>query len=359
MLLADLGADVIRVDRTRRSWAESVTDPAADLLNRGRRSLAVDLKSVRGKEIVLDLVNRADVLLEGFRPGVTERLGLGPAECLARNPELVYARMTGWGQDGPLAQSAGHDIDYLALTGALHGTGRAGEPPAFAMNLLGDFGGGGLLVAFGVVCALLAVREGRGGQVVDAAIVDGVSLLTTGVRALRQMGAWRDERGANLLDGGAPFYATYACADGKYVAVGALEPQFYAQLCALSGFAGAADDAERLDPAGWADGRAAWAALFATRTRDEWAALLAGTDACVAPVLDWAEAPEHPHMLARNTFVAPGGVVQPAPAPRFSATPGAIRRPPPRPGEHTAEILTELGLSPAEQEQLHADGAIG
>ncbi|MGC4890958.1 CaiB/BaiF CoA transferase family protein [Micromonospora sp. DT227] len=357
MMLADLGADVVRVDRVGGGGFGAFP---GDLLNRNRRSIALDLKHPDGRELLLSLVAGADALVEGFRPGVAERLGLGPQECLAANPRLVYGRMTGWGQDGPLARTAGHDIDYLALTGALHGVGRAGERPVPPMNLLGDFGGGGMMLALGVVAAVYAVRGGAPGQVVDAAIVDGVSVLATQIHALRGLGLWQDPRGGNLLDGGAPFYDTYECADGRYVAVGALEPQFYAELVRLTGFPLDGDDApDRDDPANWPALRAAWARLFRTRTRDEWAELLAGTDACVAPVLDWAEAPRHPHLAARDVFVAPDGVVQPAPAPRFSATPTAVRRPPPRPGEHTDEVLADAGVDPARIAALRAAGAVG
>jgi alpha-methylacyl-CoA racemase len=373
MMLADMGADVIRVDRASAvvtagggasSAASSVNpsafrDPHLDLLNRGRRSIAVDLKHPDGRAVVLDLVAGSDALIEGFRPGVTERLGLGPSECHAVNPALVYGRMTGWGQDGPLAPYAGHDIDYLALTGALHGVGRAGERPVPPINLLGDFGGGGIFLAFGIVCALLRVRAGDPGQVVDAAIVDGVAALTTGIRGLLERGLWRNERGVNLLDGGAPFYDTYECADGKHIAVGALEPQFYAELVDRTGYAGAiASPAERADPTTWPAARADWAALFATRTRDDWVSLLAESDACVAPVLDWAEAPVHPHMAARRAFVEVDGIVQPAPAPRFSATPGALTRPPANPGEHTDEILAALGRDATATAALHESGAV-
>lgn len=359
MMLADMGADVIRVDRTSAVDPSAFGRPHPDLLNRGRRSVGVDLKHRDGRAVVLDLVAHADVLIEGFRPGVTERLGLGPTDCLAVNPRLVYGRMTGWGQTGPLAPSAGHDIDYLALTGALYGIGRADEPPAPPMNLVGDFGGGGMFLAFGIVCALLGTRAGGPGQVIDAAIVDGVAALTTAVRGLRELGMWRDERAANLLDGAAPFYDTYACADGRYIAVGALEPQFYAELVQRAGYDGtAADPATRVDPSTWDAARADWAALFATRTRGEWVDLLGGTDACVAPVLDWDEAPAHPHMAARQTFVSSGGVTQPAPAPRFSATPGAIQRPPAHPGEHTDEILAAIGRDAAAIAALHESGAV-
>jgi alpha-methylacyl-CoA racemase len=355
MILADMGADVVRVDRVTDVDPALFGTPDPDLLGRGRRSLAVDLKRPEGRDLVLRLLRRADIFVEGFRPGVTERLGLGPDDCLAVNPRLVYGRMTGWGQNGPNAPYAGHDIDYLALTGALHGIGLARERPVPPMNLLGDFGGGALPLAFGVVCALLVARSGGPGQVVDAAIVDGVALLSTQVHALRRMGMWRDGRGVNLLDGGAPFYDTYECADGRYLAVGALEPRFYAELVERTGFAGGYD---RTDPAQWPAGRQEWAELFRTRTRDEWVGLLEHTDACVAPVLEWREAPDHPHLAARQVFVENAGVVQPAPAPRFGATPGAIRRPPPRAGEHTDEVLGELGLDRKEVRRLRAEGAV-
>jgi alpha-methylacyl-CoA racemase len=354
MMLADMGADVIRVDR-----ADTVGTGAtrADVLNRGRRSIAVDLKSDGGRGVVLELVRRSDALIEGFRPGVTERLGLGPRECLDINPDLVYGRMTGWGQDGPLARTAGHDIDYLAITGALYGIGRAGDRPVPPMNLLGDFGGGGMFLAYGIVCGVLTARAGGGGQVIDAAIVDGVATLTTAIHGLRGLGLWRDERGVNLLDGAAPFYDTYECADGRFLAVGALEPKFYDALVTLTG-ADHGDGDRRFDPDTWEPSRAAWAALFATKTRDEWSALLQHTDACVAPVLGWDEAPAHPHLAARGTYVTVDDVTQPAPAPRFSRTPGAIQRPPALPGEHTDEILASLGLSPDAIATLRSSRAV-
>ncbi|MDM4718829.1 CaiB/BaiF CoA-transferase family protein [Micromonospora sp. WMMA1363] len=359
MMLADLGADVVRVDRAADVDPAAFGSPHPDLLNRGRRSIGVDLKSAGGRAAMLALVAGADALIEGFRPGVTERLGLGPVDCHAVNPRLVYGRMTGWGQDGPAAPYAGHDIDYLALTGALHGIGRAGERPVPPMNLLGDFGGGGMMLALGLVSALYAVRGGAPGQVVDAAIVDGVSVLSTQIHALRRLGRWQEPRGVNLLDGGAPFYDTYECADGKHLAVGALEPRFYAELVRRTGFPLPGDEAlDRADPANWPALREAWARLFRTRGRDEWAALLADSDACVAPVLDWTEAPEHPHLAARGTFVARDGVTQPAPAPRFSGTPTALRRPPPQPGEHTDEVLAEAGVDAERIAALRAAGAV-
>lgn len=359
MMLADLGADVVRVDRVTDVDPAAFGSPHPDLLNRGRRSVGVNLKSAEGRQVVLALVTGADVLIEGFRPGVTERLGLGPADCHAVNPRLVYGRMTGWGQEGPAAPYAGHDIDYLALTGALHGIGRAGERPVPPMNLLGDYGGGGMMLALGLVAALYAVRGGAPGQVVDAAIVDGVSVLSTHIHALRRLGRWQDPRGVNLLDGGAPFYDTYECADGRHLAVGALEPRFYDELVRRTGFPLPGDVAlDRTDPANWPALREAWARLFRTRARDEWAALLSESDACVAPVLDWTEAPAHPHLAARGTFVEHDGMTQPAPAPRFSGTPTALRRPPPHSGEHTDEVLAEAGFDASRIAALRTTGAI-
>jgi alpha-methylacyl-CoA racemase len=360
MVLADLGADVVRVDRPTRG-APSPSGPSPDLVNRGRRSVAVDLKSDDGRAVVLDLVARADVLLEGFRPGVTERLGLGPDPCLAANPRLVYARMTGWGQDGPQAAYAGHDLDYIAVTGALAAIGPADGPPVPPLNLLGDLGGGAMVLVSGVLAALLAVGRGAPGQVVDAAVVDGTALLTTFVHALRAQGLWPAGRGRNVLDGGAPYYGVYECADGRYLAVGALEPAFYAELVERTGLRPTADTdpTGRADPSRWAAGRREWARLFATRTRDEWCTLLERSDACVAPVLDWDEAPDHPHLSARGTFVDHAGARQPAPAPRFSATPAALRLPPPQPGQHTDEVLAELGRSREDVLRLRRSGAVG
>ena len=315
MMLADLGADVVRVDRP------GVPPPPA--LDRGRRTLTLDLKTADGVAALLGLAARADVLVEGFRPGVAERLGFGPAACEQINPRLVYCRMTGWGQDGPLAARAGHDIDYLAVAGALHPLGRPGEAPHAPLNLLADFAGGGMLLAVGVLAALLERERSGRGQVVDAAMVDGSALLTTFLHGLLAAGRWPGGRGANLLDGGAPFYDTYRTADGGHMAVGALEPAFYQELLDGLGLAGEALPAQ-YDQAGWPALRAAFTARFATRTRDEWTAVFAGRDACVAPVLAPAEAPGHPHNAARGTFVTVGGQVQPAPAPRFGRTPPAV-----------------------------------
>ena len=336
MLLADLGADVIRVDRPD---ADSPT--GADLLTRGRRSAIVDLKQPGGAEVVLRLVEQADALIEGFRPGVAERLGIGPEACLERNPRLVYGRMTGWGQNGPLAARAGHDINYVALTGALHAIGPP-ERPAIPLNLVGDFGGGALYLAVGVLAALLEARKSGQGQLVDAAIVDGTTHLTTLIVGLLASGGWRDTRSANLIDGGAPFYDVYETADGKYMSVGALEPQFYAELINKLGITNAPD---REDPKQWAGLRTQLAAAFATKTRAEWVEMFAGSDACVAPVLSLSEVADHPHISARSVLVEHHGVRQPAPAPRFSRTPGALSYPPARPGEHTREVLRDWGLT--------------
>ena len=359
MVLADLGADVVRVDRPTAEVEPSGL-PHRDLVNRGRRSIALDLKSAGGRAVALDLVAGADVLVEGFRPGVMERLGLGPRPCLAANPRLVYGRMTGWGQDGPQAPYAGHDIDYIAVTGALAAIGPADGPPTPPLNLLGDLGGGSMVLVSGLLAALLAVARGAPGQVVDAAVVDGTALLTTFVHSLRAQGLWSGPRGRNVLDGGAPYYRAYECSDGRYLAVGALEPAFYAELVRRTGLqpTDATAPRTREDPAHWADAEQEWAALFATRPRDDWCRLLEASDACVAPVLGWDEAPRHPHLSARETFVHHGGRLQPAPAPRFSGTPAGLGLPPPHPGQHTDEVLRELGRTAEDVARLRADGAV-
>ena len=358
MMLADMGAEVLRVDRTAKADIGVAGDPRKSLLNRGRRSVAVDLKNAAGIGAVKRLVAGADALIEGFRPGVMERLGLGPDECLAANPKLVYGRMTGWGQDGPIAHAAGHDINYIALSGVLHAIGRHGGPPVPPLNLVGDFGGGGMYLAFGVVCALLeAGRSGRG-QVVDSSMVDGSASLSTAIFGLRAMGIWSEERGDNILDSGAPWYDVYEAKDGKYVAIGSLERRFYGELMRLTGLA-ADNPPKQWDRTQWPELRARLATVFKAKTRDEWCAIMEGSDVCFAPVLSYTEALQHPHNRARGTFVEVDGIEQPAPAPRFSRTPPAIQRPPARPGEHTDEALADWGFSAADIAQLRQAGALG
>jgi alpha-methylacyl-CoA racemase len=340
MLLGDLGADVVRVDRP--GGIAVAPDPRYDVTNRNKRSVVLDLKTPDGVARVLDLVERADILIEGYRPGVTERLGVGPAECHARNPRLVYGRMTGWGQDGPLAARAGHDIAYLAPTGVLGMTGEAGRPPVAPANLLGDFAGGSLYLVTGVLAALHHARATGTGQVVDAAIVDGAAHLSALIHGMLAGGQWQDRRGHNLLDGGCPYYGVYTCADGEHIAVGALEPQFYAQFLDRLDLPGFMD--AHFAPDRWPALREAVAARFLTRTRDEWAAVFEGSDACVAPVLSLREAPDHPHLAARSTFVEHDGIVQPAPAPRFSATPTTVRTGPARAGSGAEEVARDWDL---------------
>jgi alpha-methylacyl-CoA racemase len=365
MMLADMGAEVIRIDRKPDPKAPNpypMLGTKFDVMARGRRSLALDLKDPRARQLLLDLIAKADVLVEGFRPGVMERLGLGPDACLDRNPRLVYGRVTGWGQTGPLSRAAGHDLNYVALSGMLHAMGRAGSPPAPPLNLVGDFGGGAMMLAFGVVCAVLEAKNSGKGQVVDAAMTDGAALLGAMMYGLRAFGSWSDEREANLLDGGAPFYDCYACADGRMISIGAIEPQFYAQLLELAGASGSECEApqfrEQWRQADWPELKRRFAALFAARTRDDWCALLEGTDVCFAPVLDMAEAPHHPHNAARATFVERDGVTQPAPAPRFSRTPAEIGPPPSKPGQDSAQVLAEWGWSGASVEALRRAGVV-
>jgi alpha-methylacyl-CoA racemase len=357
LVLSDMGADVVRVDKPADVATADPARAPGTVLDRGRRSIGVDLKSPSGVEVVLRLVESADVLIEGYRPGVAERLGIGPDDCFTRNPRLVYGRLTGWGREGPLADRAGHDIDYIALAGALSAFGRAGGPPTPPLNIVGDFGGGGLLLAYGIACGLVSTSRTGDGQVVDTAMVDGTALLMAPFYAARQIGFWSDERGTNMLDTGAPYYDTYECADGKYVAVGAIEPQFYVAL--LDGLElSAAELPDRDDRTQWSELRAVFAARFKSRTRDEWADHFAGRDACVAPVLTLAEAPNHPHNAANHTFVEVDGVIHPAPAPGFGATPASIDRKPCYAGEHTDEVLRELGCAADEIERLRADGAV-
>jgi alpha-methylacyl-CoA racemase len=354
MMLADMGADVIRIDRVD---ATAGGDGHSGLvMNRGKRSVGINLKHPEGVDLALALIERADGLIEGFRPGVAERLGIGPEDCLARNSRLVYGRMTGWGQEGPLSGTAGHDINYIALSGALYPIGRAGQPPVPPLNLVGDFGGGGMLLAFGMVAALLEAEKSGTGQVVDAAMIDGSALLTSMIHGMRAGGVWSDDRGANLLDSGAPFYDVYETSDGDYVAVGAIEPQFYAEFIDLLGLEG--EIAQQLDPSHWPTMKHRIADRFKTRTRREWEETFAGSDACVAPVLSMGEAPEHPHHRHRSTFVAVEGVVQPGPGPRFSRTPGSISGPPPSPGQHTQEILEWLGCDERRRTALREAGAV-
>ena len=356
MMLGDLGADVIRVDRVHPHGPERFSDPRHAVHNRSRRSIAVDLRKPGAAEVVLRLADRADGLMEPFRPGVAERLGIGPEVCLARNQRLVYGRMTGWGQDGPLAKAAGHDINYIALTGVLHAIGRAGDKPLPPLNLVGDFGGGGMLLAFGMVCGLLeAMRSGRG-QVVDAAMVDGAALLFGAVIGMHAAGLWQDRRGSNMLDGGAHFYDTYETADGLYVSIGSIEPQFYRLLLEKTGLADEALPGQ-MDHSSWPGMRERLAAIFRRKTRDEWCAIMEGSDVCFAPVLSVAEAAAHPHAVARGAYVDVQGVAQPAPAPRFSRTRGAAVVAPGR-GEHTNEVLEQAGFGADEIAALRESGVV-
>jgi alpha-methylacyl-CoA racemase len=355
MMLADMGADVLRLDRS--GSVGRATGPSREILNRGRRSVAVDLKNPEGIETVLRLVEEADALIEGFRPGVMERLGLGPEVCMARNPRLVFGRMTGFGQDGPMAQAAGHDINYIALAGTLEAIGRAGERPYAPLNLVGDFGGGGMLLAFGVLCALLERNQSGAGQVVDAAMVDGAAVLMTMMHGMQAVGFWNEERGTNLLDSAAHFYDVYETKDGKYISLGSIEPQFYAELLRLTGL-DAADLPPQMDRSRWPELKVKIMEIFKSKTRDEWCEIMEGTDVCFAPVLSMKEAPTHPHNVHRSTFVENAGIVQPAPAPRFSRTPAEIQRPPANPGEHTSEALADWGFSNEDVRKLRASKAI-
>jgi alpha-methylacyl-CoA racemase len=358
MMLADMGADVIRVDRAGNVMGGDPAAPPSDVLNRGRRSIAVDLKSPAGVDTLLDLVDQADALVEGFRPGVAERLGFGPEVCLERNPRLVYGRMTGWGQDGPYAQAAGHDINYIALGGVLAHLGRA-EQPTPPINLVGDFGGGGMLMAYGIACGLLSAGRTGEGQVVDAAMIDGSSTLMMMMWAFRHMGIWDEARGVNILDTGAHFYDTYETADGKWVAIGAIEPQFYSELLRLSGLDQRADLPHQMDRARWPEAKAIVAEVFRSKTQAEWNELLEASDACYAPILTMSEAVDHPHNVARESFIEVAGLRQPAPAPRFSRTPGEVQRPPAHSGQHTDEILVDwLGADEDRVAKLRADGAV-
>lgn len=357
MLLADMGASVVRVDRTRADGPGISLPHRENVMNRGRRSVAVDLKSAEGAATVLRLAEKADALIEGFRPGVAERLGIGPDACWARNPGLVYGRMTGYGQDGPLAQVAGHDIDYIALAGVLGMIGERGRKPVPPLNLVGDFGGGGMFLAFGVVCGILEARSSGRGQVVDCAMVEGAAMLANTFRGFSAIGQWSDVRGENILDGGAHFYDTYETRDGQYLAVGAIEPQFYRRLLELMGLP-QAEFEPQLDKSRWPAWKARFAEVFKTRTRDEWAALMEREEACAMPVFSFTEAPRHPHNQARRSFVELAGVEQVAPTPRFSRTAPALKLPPPEPGEHSTEVLLEAGFSEEEIGALRARGVV-
>ncbi|KAA1379898.1 CaiB/BaiF CoA transferase family protein [Aeromicrobium fastidiosum] len=345
MLLADMGADVIRIERP--DGTASTMAPTLDVTRRGRQSVTINLRDPRGVAAVLDLVAKADVLIEGNRPGVTERIGLGPEDCWARNPRLVYGRMTGWGQDGPLAHSAGHDIGYLAITGALHAIGRPDEGPTIPVNLLGDFAGGSLYLVIGILAATIEAQRSGRGQVVDAAIVDGAASLTSMLHGLLAAEQWRDERGVNFLDGGVPWYDVYETADGEYMAAGPLEPKFYASFVELLGLT--SEESDRSDPATWPQLAETFRATFATRTQAEWTDVFDGTDACVSPVVSLTAAAQHPHLTHRQTFVEIDGRTQPAPAPRFSRTPSTVRRGPVEPGTDTRAVLTSWGVTNVEE----------
>ena len=353
MILADLGAEIIRVDRASAAGTGSREEPA----NRGKKSIAVDLKSEDGVEVVLKLVESADAIFEGFRPGVMERLGLGPDVCQKRNEKLVFGRMTGWGQTGPLANAAGHDINYIALSGALAAMGRDDSPPVPPLNLIGDFGGGGMLLALGIVAALLETQNSGKGQVIDAAMTDGSSLLMTMMYSMHQSGFWNLERQTNLLDGAAHFYDTYECKDGKYVSIGSIEPQFYALLCEKAELS-RDDFGDQMKRDTWHDKKQLIKDVFLTKTREEWCDLRDGSDVCFAPVLDMSEAPMHLHNIARQTFIEIEGVTQPAPPPRFDRTQNEITLPPAIAGEHSKEILESIGIDSNEYDRLISSGSV-
>ncbi|MEM7540315.1 MAG: CaiB/BaiF CoA-transferase family protein, partial [Pseudomonadota bacterium] len=351
MLLADMGAEVIRVDRLTDSGLGVPMEPKYALLDRSRRSIAVDLKNPAGVDVIMRMVEQSDALIEGFRAGVTERLGLGPEDCWKRNPKLVYGRVTGWGQDGPLAKVAGHDINYISLAGACYAIGRADDAPPPPLNLIGDFGGGGVFLALGVVAALLEAQKSGQGQMVDAAMTDGVASLMSALYGMHGAGFWTDERDSNILDGGAHFYDTYETSDGGYISIASIEAKFYAQLLELTGFDDP-DPKSQNDKARWGELSEKMKRLIKTKTRNEWCEILEGTDVCFAPVLSLSEAPNHPHNVARGTFVKHNDVVQPAPAPRFSRTPSEIQKPPSAHGADTEAVLSDWGFSSDELDSL-------
>ena len=356
MLLSDLGAEVIRVDRASTVADELPDLPSLDLLNRGRRSIGINLKDPNGVETVLKLIESSDALIEGFRPGVAERLGIGPEDCLTRNPKLIYGRMTGWGQYGSYSSMAGHDINYIALSGVLGMIGRKDEKPVPPVNLIGDFGGGGMILALGVCAALVEVASSGKGQVIDAAMTDGSALLATMVHSFKAMGIWGD-RGTNLLDTGAPFYDVFECSDGKFISIGSIEPQFYSELLRITGL-DQQENPKQMDRQSWDEMKSKIASAIKSKSREEWENLMEGTDVCFAPVLTIDEAYDHPHNLERNTFIEVAGVKQPAPAPRFSRTPASITSPPPHPGEHTEEILLDSGYTISEISSLREQNVI-
>ena len=357
MMLADMGADIVRIDRADRVRGGDPDKPPADVLARGRRSLAIDLKNAEGVEVVLRLVEEADVIIEGFRPGVMERLGLGPDVCLERNPRLIFGRMTGWGQEGPMALAAGHDINYIALAGALEPLGRKGEKPTPPLNLVGDFGGGGMLLAFGIASALVERASSGKGQVVDAAMVDGAATLMGMFHSMAAIGAWKEERGTNLLDTGAHFYDTFETSDGKYISIGSIEPQFYAELIEKIGLASEELPAQ-MDKSGWDGLKTRFEAIFKSKTRKEWCDIMEGSDVCFAPVLAMSEAAEHPHIKFRKTFVESNGMVQPAPSPRFSRTVPELGRPAAHAGQHSEAVLESFGFTADEIAKLKDTKAV-
>ena len=356
MMLADMGAEILRIER--KGQYPGPVEPKYNVWHRNRRSVLIDLKKPEGREVLLKLIEQADALIEGFRPGVMEGLGLGPDICFKRNPKLIFGRMTGWGQDGPLALAAGHDINYIALTGALYAIGRPKENPIPPLNLVGDLGGGGMLLAFGILCALLEAKHSGQGQIVDAAMVDGAALLMGIFYAMRAAGTWSDERGMNILDGGAHFYNTYETLDGKWISIGSIEPQFYKLLLELTEIEDLDFDAQ-MDRKKWIALKKKLAVVFKAKTRNEWCRIMEGTDVCFAPVLSLEEAPHHPHNLHRKTFVQYDGWLQPAPAPRFSRTPPELQTPPPMPGEHTESALLDWGFMMNEIDSIKKGGVIG
>ena len=358
MMLSDMGAEVIRIDRAGNVAAQNPASAPIDVLARGRSSIGIDLKNPGGVEVVMKIIETADGLIEGFRPGVMERLGLGPEECLERNPKLVYGRMTGWGQEGPYSMAAGHDINYIALAGALEPIGRKGEAPVPPLNLVGDFGGGGMLLAFGMVCGIIESRKSGSGQVVDAAMVDGAATLMAMFHSMRAMGVWNDERGTNLLDTGSHFYDVYECSDGLYISIGSIEPQFYSELMRLTGLTEDEEFQRQMEREAWPNLKERITEVFKSKSRDEWCTIMEGTDVCFAPVLTIEEAPKHPHNVQRDVFTEIEGVTQPNPSPRFSRTTPSIQGPPAHAGKDTNLILKSLGFDASGIQNLREDGAV-